>query len=137
MNKNLEVKLIAPCGINCGACVAFFGYTMNGKKRKHRCEGCWSRKRPCAFIKQKCKKLANKQLDYCFKCTEFPCEVLSMLDQRYTEKYGFSLIENLKIIQKNGADKFLKYEQEKWKCPNCSGIVCVHDKQCYTCALTK
>ncbi len=133
MDKNLDVKLIAPCGINCGSCIAFFGYTMSGKKRKHQCEGCWSRKRPCAFIKKKCKKLANKKLDYCFKCTDFPCETLSILDHRYTEKYGFSLIENLKYIQEKGPEEFLEYEQKRWKCPNCSGILCVHDKKCYTC----
>jgi hypothetical protein len=27
-------ELIAPCGMNCGICVAFFGYTMSGNKRK-------------------------------------------------------------------------------------------------------
>jgi TP53 regulating kinase-like protein len=30
-------ELIAPCGMNCGVCVAFFGYTLEGKKRKHVC----------------------------------------------------------------------------------------------------
>ena len=137
MSVNLEAKLIAPCGINCGTCIAFFGYTMNGKKRKHSCSGCWSRERPCAFIKKKCKKLASKQIQYCFECNDFPCTTLKTLDKRYTEKYGLSLVGNLKYIQKNGIDEFLKYEQERWKCPTCGGIVCVHDKKCYTCGSTR
>jgi hypothetical protein len=137
MNKNMDIKLIAPCGINCGACIAFFGYTMSGKKRKYKCNGCWSRERPCAFIKKKCKKLSNKQIQYCFECTDFPCENLSILDKRYREKYGFSLVENLEHIQKKGIDEFLKYELERWECPNCAGIVCVHDKKCYTCRFTR
>jgi hypothetical protein len=51
MRENIGAKLIAPCGINCGTCIAFFGYTMSGKKRKHSCSGCWSRERPCASLK--------------------------------------------------------------------------------------
>ena len=79
MSENFDVKLLAPCGINCGTCVAFFGYTMSGKKRKHSCCGCWIRKNPCAFIKKKCEKLANKKIDHRFECDDFPCEVIEKL----------------------------------------------------------
>ncbi|UCE57305.1 MAG: hypothetical protein JSW19_02770 [Candidatus Bathyarchaeota archaeon] len=44
-----------------------------------------------------------------------------------------SLIENLRYIQKNGIEEFLRNEQERWKCPNCGGVVYVHNKKCYTC----
>ena len=135
MSVDLDAKLIAPCGINCGTCIAFFGYTMSGKKRKHSCSGCWSRERPCAFIKKKCKKLAIRQIQYCFECNDFPCKNLETLEKRYTEKYGLSLIGNLRFIQKNGIDEFLKYEKERWKCPTCGGVVCVHNKKCYTCGM--
>ena len=63
MHKNFDAKLVAQCGINCGACVAFFGYTMNGKKRKHACIGCRSRASLCAFIKKSCKALAKKDIE--------------------------------------------------------------------------
>ena len=133
MFTNIDTKLIAPCGINCGACVAFFGYTMGGKKRKHSCSGCCSRDGLCAFIKKRCDKLAKKQIQYCFECSDFPCATLRTLDERYLEKYGFSLVENLKYILKNGIKEFLKYEQERWKCLACGGIICVHNKRCYSC----
>ena len=139
-------ELIAPCGMNCRICVAFFGYTMNGKKRKHQCSGCrprgWVRhingpktlnRTKCAFIKKHCEKLATKQIEYCFECIDFPCENLKNLDKRYRDKYGMSAIENLKYIQKKGINQFLKNEQERWKCPTCSGVICVHNKKCYTC----
>ena len=32
MRKSTEDKLVAPCGINCGGCIAYFGYTMSGKE---------------------------------------------------------------------------------------------------------
>jgi len=133
MNENSRTQLIAPCGMNCGTCIAFFGFTMSGKKRKHPCTGCWSRERPCAFIKKKCNKLRNNKLQYCFECTDFPCVTLKTLDKRYTEKYGLSVVENLEYIQKNGIKEFLKYEQERWQCPICGGLICVHNKKCYTC----
>ena len=133
MRENIGAKLIAPCGINCGTCIAFFGYTMSGKKRKYSCSGCWSRERPCAFIKRRCKKFANKLIQYCFECADFPCGTLETLDKRYREKYGLSLVENLEYIQKKGIKEFLKNEHEKWKCPKCGGLVCVHNKKCYTC----
>jgi hypothetical protein len=30
-------------------------------------------------------------------------------------------------------DAFLEREKEKWTCPTCDGVICVHTKQCYTC----
>jgi len=38
--KGLSEKLIAPCGMNCRICIGFFGYTMNGEKRKIQFVGC-------------------------------------------------------------------------------------------------
>ncbi len=124
-------ELIAPCGMNCGICVAFFGYTMTGQRRKQSCGGCRSRESLCAFIKQRCDKLANKRLLYCFECAGFPCESLKTIDDRYRNKYGMSMIENLRFIQANGVEKFIEKEQRRWKCPSCSGTMCVHNKKCY------
>ncbi len=134
MQKNFSPELIAPCGMNCGICVAFFGYTLDGKKRKHVCVTCRSRKSQCAFIKQQCSKLASKQIEYCFECTTFPCEHLKTLDKHYRNNYDMSMVENLNYIKSNGINQFLKREQERWKCPNCGGIVCVHNKKCYSCS---
>jgi len=129
-------ELIAPCGMNCGICIAFFGYTMKGGKRKHPCSSCRLRDSRCAFIKKQCDKLATKQIEYCFECADFPCENLEKLDRRYRDKYGMSMIENLRYIQTNGIRQFLKNEQDRWNCPTCGGVVCVHSKTCYTCNQT-
>lgn len=126
-------ELIAPCGMNCGICMAFFGHTLSGGKRKHPCRGCRSRASQCAFIKKQCGKLATKQIEYCFECSDFPCEILEKLDRRYRCKFGMSMIENLTYIQTNGILKFLENEQEKWKCSTCGGVICVHNRICYSC----
>ena len=133
MSKILNTKLIAPCGMNCGICIAFFGYTMNGKKRKHTCTSCRLRKSQCAFIQKECKKLTTKQVEYCFECSGFPCKNLATLDQRYRTKYGMNMIENLNFIRNHGIQQFLKYEKERWTCPTCGGTICVHNNTCYVC----
>jgi len=30
----MQEELVAPCGMNCNVCIGYFGYTMNGNKRK-------------------------------------------------------------------------------------------------------
>ena len=132
-SRELTPDLIAPCGANCGICVAYFGYRMDGEKRKHSCPGCRSRQSLCAFIKKQCFKLAANQIEYCFECTVFPCDRLNALDNRHRSKYGMSLIENLKYIRDNGVEQFLKYERERWGCPNCGNVICVHKQICYAC----
>jgi hypothetical protein len=117
--EKFKAELIAPCGMNCGTCIAFFGYTMNGKKRKHTCKSCRMRKTDCAFIKKKCLKLATKEIEYCFECYDYPCKNLSILDKRHRTNYEVSLIKNLEFIQANGIQEFLRNEEERWKCPSC------------------
>ncbi len=135
MRESFKQKLIAPCGMNCGICVSFFGYAVNGRKRKITCIGCRSRDKQCAFLKKQCEILTNKKVEYCFECNDFPCENLRKLDKRYREKYKMSMIENLNYIKKNGIKKFLDKERNRWKCPKCGGVICVHTRICYTCAI--
>ena len=133
----MKKELIAPCGMNCGICIGFFGYTINGKKRKIKCVGCKPRDKSCAFLKKYCKKLAKKEIEYCYECIEFPCKHLQLLDKRYREKYDMSMIKNLEFIKENGIEKFLEEEYKKWKCPNCGGTICCHNGICFGCGFDK
>jgi hypothetical protein len=123
--------------MNCGICAAYFGYTLKDTKRNHPCLGCRSRKNLCAFIKKPCTRLSRNQVEYCFECTDFPCENLKKLDRRYREKFAMSMIDNLRFIQINGIDKFLENEKGRWRCPSCGGVVCVHNKKCYSCGAVR
>jgi hypothetical protein len=133
MSEDFDAKLVSRCGIDCRTCVGFFGYTLSGEKSIP-CGGCRTREKLCAFIKNHCKKLADKeQIEYCSDCSDFPCENLKTVDKPYSEKYGVSLIENLTYIRTKGMEEFLKNEKEKWKCPTCGRVICVHTRKCYTC----
>ena len=130
-------ELIAACGMNCRICIGYFGYTMNGTKRKMKCIGCRPRDKSCAFLKKYCKKLSKKELDYCYECSDFPCTHLEKIDKLYRERYQMSMIENLKFIQYQGIEKFLKQQEKKYQCPECGGVICVHNGVCYSCENAK
>jgi hypothetical protein len=133
MNEEFSKELFANCGINCRTCVGFFGYRLNGE-RQTPCGGCRTKEKSCEFFKKYCKNLSNREkIKYCFECPDFPCENLGKIDKEYSEKYGSSIIENFRQIKNMGMDEFLKSEKEKWKCPTCGGVTCVHTKRCYTC----
>ena len=55
------------------------------------------------------------------------------IDKVYRERYNMSTIKNLKYIKKYGTDKFLKDQKEKYRCPECGGVICVHNGICYSC----
>ena len=44
-----------------------------------------------------------------------------------------STIDNLRYIKENGIERFLQEQEEKHKCPNCGGMICVHNEKCYSC----
>lgn len=134
--KGFSEELIAPCGMNCRICLAFFGYTMSGKKRKMKCVGCKPTNKSCAHLKKYCKKLLKNEIEYCYECSDFPCEQLQKLDSKYRERYNMSMIENLEKIRDNGIDDFLNQQEKKYQCPECGGVICVHNGICYSCDTT-
>ena len=129
----MRKELIAPCGMNCRICIGFFGYTMSGKKRKTKCVGCNPSGKSCAHLKKYCTKLAKKEIEYCYECNDFPCKQIQKLDNKYRKRFDYSTIYNLRYIKEKGIEKFLENQEEKYKCPKCGGIICVHNGNCYFC----
>ena len=129
----MKKDLIAVCGMNCRICLSYFGYAMSGKKRKNPCPGCRPSGKSCAFIKKRCRKTLEKEVDYCFECEAFPCEILENLDKRYRERFKMSMIDNLNFIKEKCIEKFLESQEEKYRCGQCGGVICVHTDKCYEC----
>ncbi len=137
---DMEEKLIAPCGMNCGLCISYMAQkealNKHGFKRTY-CEGCIPRGKNCLFMKEHCKLLGDGLVRFCYQCQNFPCKRLKALDKRYRTKYHLSMIENLEFIRKNGIEKFLDKESAKWSCPQCGGVICCHNGLCLSCDLDK
>ena len=124
-------QLIAPCGMNCGICLAFL-------RTKNNCPGCRSGAagqpnycRRCIILN--CEKLEKTSSKFCYECDTFPCKRLKQLDKRYRTKYRMSMLENLAEIRELGLEYFIKSQEEKWHCPACGGSLCVHRGFCLKC----
>lgn len=128
---NYQASHIAPCGINCGTCLAFL-------RTKNRCDGCWSadasKRHYCSVCRIKnCELLNQTETKFCYECNKFPCQRLKQLDKRYRLGYNISLINNLISIKEKGIQHYLEDEKKKWTCPYCKSDLCVHRNTCPTC----
>ncbi len=136
MNEPFTPDLIAPCGMNCGLCKTYLAYSRGVPSEKGKvshCSSCRVRNKNCAFIKKNCEKYQKKQVQSCLECDSMPCKRLAHLAERYHERYGMSMVENLKEIKADGMDVFLSRQREKYKCSVCGDVVSVHDGVCYKC----
>ena len=136
----MKEELVAPCGMNCNVCAAYLGAKHDARSlgvRMRYCEGCRTRKTPCAFLKKKCDLLLKNEVEYCHECRDFPCDPLSAIDKRYKTNFRMSEIENLQRIRDEGIEVFLKSERAKWKCPECGGLICCHNGICFDCGLDR
>jgi hypothetical protein len=136
----MEERLIGLCGMNCNVCEGYLAGKNNvnsqGLKQRY-CAGCRPRRnKACSFTKN-CQLLAEGKVQYCYGCEGFPCDRLQRLDKRYRAFYHMSMIENLKYIKEHGESQFLKTEIEKWKCPNCGGVISCHNGICYNCGINE
>ncbi|WP_291862273.1 DUF3795 domain-containing protein [Marinilabilia sp.] len=133
MIANLKYQgLIAPCGMNCGLCIGHL-------REKRPCGGCFKKDdenkpkvcRSCVIVN--CDLLSETKSGFCFDCEKYPCTRLKNLDKRYRTNYGMSMIENLAFIKNQGLEKFVKNEEEKWKCKTCGSGLSVHRGFCLNC----
>jgi hypothetical protein len=129
--NKIPTSLIAPCGMNCQLCGAYI-------RDRNVCPGCRGddrfKSKSCVNCRIKnCEVIATEGLRFCYGCDSYPCKRIKHLDKRYRMKYGMSMIENLAHIQKLGIRQFVRDEVEKWTCPGCGGLLCVHKPECPTC----
>lgn len=127
----METRLIAPCGMNCGICLAYL-------RDKRRCPGCLgediNKSASCIqCIIKNCEVIKQSQSKFCYECENYPCKRLKQLDKRYRTKYKMSMIENLENIKAAGLSVFIENEKERWLCKKCGGVICVHRGYCLQC----
>ena len=128
---SITAKSIAPCGMNCGICLARL-------REKNVCPGCNAddtskpKTRKHCQIKN-CEELRTHGHQFCFECAKFPCTRLRNLDKRYRTKYGMSMIDNLESLREVGLDRFVAMERSGWSCQGCGGVICVHRDDCMFC----
>ncbi len=128
-NSSYRISLFAPCGMDCALCQAYQGMGLS-------CKGCriGSSRKACLSCSI---KACLKKDSYCFECEKYPCLRLKRLDERYKNRYGMSMLENLLIIKEQGPDALIRVQEEKHRCPGCGKLKTVHKAFCIHCLKSK
>ena len=136
MKKSLPIakELIAPCGMNCAVCSRYLAHCNNLKRSG--CVGCRPGNKRCTYLFRDCAGPGkNSKLNYafCFECDRYPCRQIDRMDKRYRIGYAMSIKDNLEFIRKRGLTKFIEDQYRKYRCPNCSGLISIHNRKCFRC----
>jgi len=152
--KHFE-KLAAPCGLYCGACsilaavrrgdpqlleliaggvAKYLGHPVEVKDLT--CEGCLSDVR--AIMCRECNLRAcafEKGLTHCAQCADFPCQqIIDFNNDGF--RHHSEVLDNIRHQQEIGIEAWVKEQEERWRCPNCSCVVDWYAGQCPDCNTT-
>lgn len=125
----LSPHMLAPCGMNCMVC---YKHCDSPKP----CAGCLNSD---AGKPEHCRKCAIKDCvrekghTYCYECGEYPCKRLKSLEKSYQTRYHASLMENSKMARELGLTAFMARQKERYTCPNCGGVISLHEGVCTEC----
>jgi hypothetical protein len=142
-------KLVAPCGLFCGACPAYIATHVNnaqaaaskpepGSKpslRDMQCDGCLGGGRLPAHA-PKCAiricAVEKTKTGRCSECQEFPCSLITDFNNDGILHHA-EVLENLRQLRKMGIDDWTKREDAHWQCPKCQARLGWYDAECPKC----
>jgi hypothetical protein len=140
-----DKKLAAVCGLFCPACSLFIG-TAEDKTRLQTiskrfqlpsellsCYGCRSEKRSlyCNKYCKMTKCAAEKGIDFCGECPEYPCAELKTFQAQMPHR--IELWESQKRIKEVGYKKWYTEMIKHYSCPVCHTINSAYDMICRKC----
>lgn len=129
MPEKIEPAMFAPCGMNCMVCYKHCYH-------KKACDGCLKSDEGKPKHCRKCRIkdcIIEKNISYCYECTSYPCKQIKALEKSYNTRYNASLIENSEAVKKQGLSAFMEQQQDAYTCPDCGGIMSIHDRECSEC----
>jgi hypothetical protein len=153
--------LAAVCGTYCGACPAYIAKHSGDEQIKMRlqkrsspppmkaqktipdprwmdgilCDGCLSGGQIASHCQHCAIKAcaANKQnVIRCSDCKELPCyRITNMINTGLLHRAEY--LPNLEKIREMGVQEWVKYEEERWRCPRCGLPMSWYDAECIGC----
>ncbi|MBC5580951.1 DUF3795 domain-containing protein [Anaerofilum sp. BX8] len=127
--ETIDTAMFAPCGMNCKVC-----YRHCSTKKP--CAGCRNSDAGKPEHCRKCKIkdcVREKALSHCFECPGYPCRRIKNLEKSYNQRYQASLMENSRFVQTQGLKRFMEQQKAAYTCPQCGGILSLHDGECSEC----
>ena len=139
-------KLAAVCGLFCPSCTLYIGTQEDPERLKFlaaalklpveevRCEGCRSTGARSFFCRENCKMYkcaADKGVDFCGSCPDYPCQELK--DFQCAMPHRLELWKSQERIRAAGPEKWYAEMLEHYACPSCGAINSAYDIQCRKC----
>ena len=154
--------LAAACGTYCGACPAYLAkHGEDEEVRTKRkaisssaptkaragippsnwmdgllCDGCLSGGELAAHC-QRCSirqcALNTQENDRCSDCEDLPCFRIERLMNMGHLLHRSEYLPNLEAIREMGVQKWVRYEEERWRCPKCGLPMSWYDAECIGC----
>ncbi len=140
-----DKKLAAVCGLFCPACHVFIGTHEDPARlmamaqrfqmplEEMQCNGCRSEKR-CFFCETKCtmaKCAAEKGVDFCGDCTEYPCNDLK--EFQLLAPHRIELWKSQARIKEAGYEKWYGEMIGHFSCQKCGTLNSAYDLKCRKC----
>ncbi len=140
-----DKRLAAVCGLFCPSCGVYIGTHENpaileGMARrfgrqveKLNCNGCRSDKR-CFYCEELCtmyKCAADRGIDFCGQCAEYPCAELKAFQA--AAPHRIELWESQERIKEVGYEQWYKEMAGHYSCAACGAINSAYDIACRKC----
>ncbi len=140
-----DKRLAAVCGLFCPACTIFIGtredperlkiiaQSTNRLIEKLTCHGCRSEKR-CFYCDDICtmaKCAANRSIDFCGDCLDYPCEGLKAFQAEMPHR--IELWKSQDRIKKFGYEKWYAEMIDHYSCSECHTLNSAYDLKCRNC----
>ncbi len=154
-----EFRYDTYCGMYCGACDIINAYkdgneedllkiynnkisqispAMKVSKDQVKCYGC---KTDTVFINcsycQMRKCAIEKEVESCIECNDFPCSNYEISKEKEVITGILPQIKaipkNLKEIKRDGVEKWLENQKQKWECPQCQTSFTWQRETCSNC----
>jgi hypothetical protein len=161
-NGKGKEPLAAACGTFCGACPAYLAKHSDDEQIKMKlpkrsssgpakapkgippsnwmdgliCDGCLSGGMLAAHCQMCAIRIcaANKQNNHrCSDCKDLPCYRITNLINMGHYLHRNEYLPNLKKIREMGVQEWVKEEEERWRCPQCSLPMSWYDATCARC----
>lgn len=156
-----KVHLAAACGTYCGACPAYIAKhgedeqirlklqkrVSSGQKTMEGippanwmdgllCDGCLSGgvlAAHCQHCAIRLCALKRQPEARCTDCTELPCSRVTNLINMGRYLHRKEYLPNLQKMREMGVQAWIKYEEERWRCPACDLPMLWYDASCARC----